>query len=471
MISMRFGDIAKATGGKVVRGSAEAVASGVSTDSRTIAAGTVFFALRGPNFDGRDFVRDVALKGAAGAVTDGVSTDVSGLPDGFVVIAVKDTRDALGDLAAYRRHLFSGHVIAVSGSSGKTTTKEMIAAILGRTRPVLKTEGNKNNLIGLPLTLMRLDNTYEAAVVELGISEEWEMPRLAQICSPDAAVITNIGTGHLETFGSLEAVARAKTALFDSLGTEGFRIVNLDDPWLQGWARNIGQSSRVVTFGRAKDADVRLRRCSAAEDMSSIEAVFDVRGEAIEVRLAAAGVFNAMNGAAAIAAALPFGVSNDDMAGGLASFVPVSGRMEVLRAGGVVILNDTYNANPESMAVALDTLSSFTGRKVAVLGDMLELGGISNAAHEEAGRLAAKAGVDILVAVGRWSKALSDGALEAGLKPGAVFSFTDRLEANGGVPGLLRQGDTVLVKGSRAVGLELIVDGIKAAAGENRQPS
>lgn len=471
MISMRFGDIAKATGGKVVCGKAEAAASGVSTDSRTIAAGMVFFALRGPNFDGREFVRDAALKGAAGAVTDGVPADVSGLPDGFVVIAVKDERDALGDLAAYRRRSFSGPVVAVSGSSGKTTTKEMIAAILGRTRPVLKTEGNKNNLIGLPLTLMRLDNTYEAAVVELGISEEWEMPRLARICSPDAAVITNIGRGHFETFGSLEAVARAKTALFDSLGPEGFRIVNLDDPWLRGWAQGIGPRSRVVTFGRAKEADVRVMRCSAAEDMSFIEAVFDVRGEAVEVRLSAAGVFNAMNGAAAIAAALPFGVSMDDMAKGLASFVPVSGRMEVLRAGAVVILNDTYNANPESMAVALDTLSSFTGRKVAVLGDMLELGGASDAAHEEAGRLAAKAGVDILVAVGRWSKALSDGALEAGLKPGAVFSFQDKLEAQAGVPGLLRHGDTVLVKGSRAVGLEFIVDGIKAAAGEDRQPS
>ncbi|MEK7678876.1 MAG: cyanophycin synthetase, partial [Deltaproteobacteria bacterium] len=147
---------------------------------------------------------------------------------------------------------------------------------------------------------------------------------------------------------------------------------------------------------------------------------------------------------------------------GLASFVPVSGRMEVSSTGGVVILNDTYNANPESMAAALDTLSSFTGRKVAVLGDMLELGGISNAAHEEAGRLAAKTGVDILVAVGQWSRALSDGALEAGLKPGAVFSFPDRLEALGAVKGIVRQGDTVLVKGSRAVGLEFIVDGIKA---------
>ncbi|MBI5238227.1 MAG: UDP-N-acetylmuramoyl-tripeptide--D-alanyl-D-alanine ligase [Deltaproteobacteria bacterium] len=464
MINMRFGDIAKATGGKVVSGSAEGAASGVSIDSRTVEAGMVFLALRGPNFDGRAFVRDAALKGAAGAVTEGMP-DALGLPDGFVIIVVKDTRKALGDLAAYRRRFFSGPVVAVSGSSGKTTAKEMIAAILGRTRRVLKTEGNKNNLIGLPLTLMRLDNSYEAAVVELGISEQGEMPRLAQICSPDAAVITNIGRGHLKTFGSLEAVARAKTALFDSLGTEGFRIVNLDDPWLQRSALVKDRSSRAITFGHAKEADVRVRRCSTTEDMISIEAVFDVRGEIIDVRIAAPGVFNAMNGAAAIAAVLPFGVCKDDIAGGLASFVPVSGRMEVLRAGGVVILNDTYNANPESMAAALMTLSSFTGRKVAVLGDMLELGGISNAAHEEAGRLAAKTGVDILVAVGQWSKALSEGALEAGLKPDAVFSFADKLEAQGAVSGLLRQGDTVLVKGSRAVGLEFIVDGIKAGAG------
>ncbi|MEK7679296.1 MAG: UDP-N-acetylmuramoyl-tripeptide--D-alanyl-D-alanine ligase, partial [Deltaproteobacteria bacterium] len=315
---MRLGDIAQATGGKVVRGSTEGAASGVSTDSRTIAAGMVFFALRGPNFDGRAFVREAALKGAAGAVTDGVSTDASGLPDGFAIIAVKDTLYALGDLAAYRRRFFSGPVVAVSGSSGKTTTKEMIAAILGRTRPVLKTEGNKNNLIGLPLTLMRLDHTYKAAVVELGISGEKEMPRLAQICSPDAAVITNIGRGHFEAFGSLEAVARAKTALFDSLGTEGFRIVNLDDPWLQRLARIIGPRSSAVTFGRAKEADVRVMRCSTTEDMSSIEAVFNVRGEVIEVRIPVSGVFNVMNGAAAIAAALPFGVCKDDIAGGLA---------------------------------------------------------------------------------------------------------------------------------------------------------
>ncbi len=464
MTGMRFGDIAKATGGRLASGPIEGVASGVSTDSRTIGAGMVFFALRGPNFDGRAFIRDAALKGAAGAVTDG-ATDVTGLTDGFALIAVKDALVALGDLAAYRRRFFSGPVVAVSGSSGKTTTKEMIAAILGRTRRVLKTEGNRNNLIGLPLTLMRLDHTHEAAVVELGISEEWEMPRLARICSPDAAVITNIGRGHLETFGSLEAVARAKTGLFDSLGPEGFRIVNLDDPWLRKSARVAGQSSRTVTFGRAKEADVRVRRCSTAGDMSSIEAVFDVRGEIIEARIGAPGVFNAMNGAAAIAAALPLGVGKDDMAGGLASFAPLSGRMEVLRAGGVFILNDTYNANPESMAAALSTLSSFAGRKVAVLGDMLELGGVSGAAHEEAGRLAAKSGVDVLVAVGRWSKTLSEAALEAGLKPGAVFSFPDREEARGAVSGIVRQGDTVLVKGSRAVGLEAVVDAIKAVSG------
>jgi UDP-N-acetylmuramoyl-tripeptide--D-alanyl-D-alanine ligase len=362
-------DILKATGGRLLQGPGGGSIKGISADTRTIRQGEIFFALKGPRFDGHSFLGDVVSKGASGAV---VEEEIKGLPSSLNVILVEDTIKALGDLAFYVRAAHSIPLVAVSGSSGKTTTKEMIASVLGIKRTVLKTEGNRNNTIGLPLTLFGLNNVHDAAVVELGISELGEMKRLAQICRPDVAVITNIGRGHLETLGTVEGVAKAKGELFTSLSPGAVRVVNLDDP---------------MVMKVSKDG---------------------VRGEHLSVRFRSPLVCNVYNGAAAIAATLPLSPKTEEIVDGLNSFSTLRGRMELVMVGGLTVLDDTYNANPESMAAALETLGKLAaqktaGRPVAVLGDMLELGEGSTDAHREVGRTAGRLGLDVLIVVGQWA--------------------------------------------------------------------
>ncbi len=452
-------EIIKAVGGELLRGSMTQVISGVSTDSRTVLPNEVFFALRGPNFDGHRFVKDVFSKGASAAVLDRAGELPDKIHPSQSVIFVKDTLPGLGDLASFIRRLHNIPVIAVSGSAGKTTTKEMIASILERSRPVLKTEGNMNNLVGLPLTLFRLDNTHKAAVIELGISESWEMERLAAICRPDIALITNIGRSHLKTLGSLEGVARAKGPLFTS-AREGVKVVNLDDPWVVRLSEGKG---RIVTYSMAKEADVRVEGYKADENLGVVDAVYRVRGEKIAVRFNSPGAVNVLNGAAAIAATLPLETSLKDMREGLNSFSTVHGRMEVLRIRGITVLDDTYNANPESVSSALMTLKNAAGRKVAVLGDMLELGEASKAEHKKIGTLAAELGIDVVVAVGEWSKDVTEGALEAEKGRTRALFFRDKAGAIDALKGLLKEGDCVLVKGSRATALEEVVERLKTA--------
>ncbi|MFQ5735350.1 MAG: UDP-N-acetylmuramoyl-tripeptide--D-alanyl-D-alanine ligase [Thermodesulfobacteriota bacterium] len=442
-------------GGRLIRGG-DAVAGGVVTDSRKECRGAVFFALRGPNFDGHRFIADAFARGAVAAVVD--EKGAAAQPACAAIIEVDDTLSALGSLAAFVRRGFAGPVVAVSGSAGKTTTKDMTASILGRSRKVLKTEGNRNNLIGLPLTLFGLDGSHGAAVVELGISEPGEMERLAAIARPDVALITNIGRGHLEGLGSLEGVARAKAPLFGCLEEKGVMVVNLDDPWVVSIA---GTMRNAVTYSLKGAADVRVRRCTEA-GLAGTTVTYVVRGRDVTVRLSAPGLVNVMNGVAAIAASLPLGAGEKDVEEGLGSFVPAKGRMEVIRAGGaggVAVLDDTYNANPESVAAALDTLRKAGGRKVAVLGDMLELGPSSRDEHREAGRLAGTLGIEVVVAVGSYAADLLEGAASAGARE--VYGFNSREEAAAALGGLIKRGDTVLVKGSRAVGLEYITDWLK----------
>lgn len=457
-------EIAGAVGGKVVSGPSIAVFGGVSTDSRRIAGGEVFFALKGPNFDGHAFVGMVASKGATGAVVwkDSVPFD---LPAGFSVIVVDDTTAALGAFASWYRRRFSIPIIAISGSAGKTTTKEMTASILSISRKVLKTEGNRNNLIGLPLTLLGLDKTHCAAVVELGISETWEMARLVGICDPTVALLTNIGRGHLKTLGTLEGVASAKGPLFKELGPGAIRAVNLDDELV---VRLAGRLKTDITYSLGKEADVRVVRWSV-DGVEGVSAVYDVRGADVHVRFSVPGASNVINGAAAIAAVLSLGVSVSDMAEGLGAYTPVKGRMSVERCGPYTVIDDTYNANPDSMASSLATIAKATGRKVAILGEMLELGDGSVTEHRRIGRLVAELGIDILVAVGRVSGDIADGALSGGLSPASIFTFKDKKEALPAIREILREGDSVLVKGSRGVALEEVVEGIKRLGLETAQ--
>lgn len=455
-MELTVNEIAVATGGALRGGVAAPMVSGISTDSRRIRKGEAFFALKGPNFDGHDFVGDVLGRGASCVVVERGFTP----PPDACAVAVGDTLKALGDLASYWRGGYDIPVIAVSGSAGKTTTKDMIASVLSVSRPVLKTAGNLNNLIGLPLTLFGLDRGHRAAVVELGISEPFEMERLVEICAPGVGVITNIGSAHLKSLGSIEGVARAKSALFTDIGVDGTRVVNLDDPWVARLAEGL---RNVVTYSLKQRADVMVRGWSVDSGLGYVDARYCVRGVDMEARVNGASVANVMNAGAAIAATLHLNVSREEIREGLRAFTPASGRMSTVRIGALTVLDDTYNANPTSVAAALETLAKAGGRKVAILGDMLELGEASGPEHRKIGGLAGYLGVDTVVAIGQCSKAICDGAVEAGLK--SVQAFRDKREAIEAIEGLLREGDTVLVKGSRGMRLEEVVDAIRACRG------
>ncbi len=464
-MKLTINHILEATGGRLQGGTGAngAVPAGaVSIDSRSISNGEVFLALRGPRFDGHAFVDRASKKGAACAIVE--RADGLNCPGSFNLIVVDSTLKALGDLASYVRRLHAIPLVAVSGSSGKTTTKEMIAAILERSRRVLKTEGNMNNLVGLPLTLLGLESFHEAVVVELGISEASEMERLVEISAPDVALITNIGSGHLETLGTPEGVARAKAPLFTELGPGCTRVVNLDDPLVERLAGQSTASGVTVTYGTDSGADVVVTRYMVQGDLKGMDAVYEVRGVSVDVRFASPAICNVINGAAAIAATLALGSSIEDIRAGLHSFATPPGRMEVLRAGSLTLLDDTYNANPESVEAALKTLGTASGRKVAVLGEMLELGRVSAVAHRDAGRAAGALGVDILVAIGTMSKETAEGGISSGLDAASVYSFDDKEEALEALKDLVKAGDSVLVKGSRGAALEEVVDALKNRA-------
>ncbi len=466
MLNITAAEIAKSARGTVLTGTEAVSVETISTDTRTITPGSAFVALRGERFDGHEYARAAVEKGAVVLVVD-AKADPGSLPGGVTVVVVTDTLRALGDMAAWVRAESGVPVVAVSGSAGKTTTRELAASILERSRCVLKPERNFNNLVGLPLTLLGLRDRHEAAVVELGISVAGEMERLVEIAHPDVAVLTNIGPAHLETLGSVEGVARAKAPLFSMLGPEAVRVVNLDDPLLESISGAVGPGS-VVTFSAERKADVRLVRSWQEDDLAGSGAVYDVRGETIAVHFAAAGVSYGINGASAIAACLPLEVTTDEIVVGLESFSPMKGRLEVIRTPGLTIIDDTYNANPASVTTALSTLCASKGahRRVAVLGTMLELGGTAGEAHGRVGRTAGEMGTDVVVGIGEYSGHVVEGAMEGGLGAGDVHAFADKGSAIDALSAILRDGDVVLVKGSRGEALEEVVDALRNQSAE-----
>ncbi|MFQ5479908.1 MAG: UDP-N-acetylmuramoyl-tripeptide--D-alanyl-D-alanine ligase [Thermodesulfobacteriota bacterium] len=458
-----FAEIIEATGA-ICSQSQSGQIKGVSIDTRTLKEGELYIAIKGPNYNGARFCEEAFTKGAAAVMVQRGGMAIShGLG---IVFMVNDTVRALGDLGAFIRRKFNTPLIAVAGSSGKTTTKEMIASILSRDRSILKTEGNKNNLIGLPLTLAGLGGGQSAVVVELGISEPGEMERLASIAAPDVALITNIGRAHLENFGTLGSIGQEKGKLYELAGDACVKVVNIDDPLAVKAAdlpllRSLGRE--FVTFSTGRVADVRLIEEKQLGGLEGVLVTFDVRGQVFDVRLSVPGAFNVTNALAAIAAVLPLGVYLDDIRAGLRSYKGLGGRMEVKATGVITLIDDTYNANPDSLSAALETLGGTEGRKVAVIGEMCELGEASERAHLDAGILAARLGIDILVTLGRRAEELARGAMDGGMPVKSIFVFEDKKAALTGLRDeILREGDVVLVKGSRAAGLEFIAEGLKS---------
>jgi UDP-N-acetylmuramoyl-tripeptide--D-alanyl-D-alanine ligase len=455
-------EVLRATGGKLLQGEAQASFQGISTDSRTVGTGELFIALKGPHFDGHRFAREALEKKAGGVL---IEEDRAGEIrwNGYrprAVIAVKDTLRALGDIAHDRRRSFRTPVIALTGSNGKTTTKEMISACLETTFPILKTKGNLNNLIGLPLTLLSLTEKERVVVLEMGMNVPGEVRRLTEISEPDVGLITNIQIAHLEGMESLERVKEEKGELFRRMRRDGTILVNQNDPYVSDLADEF--SGQKITFGVERSADVMAKevRLKGVEG-TSFKLILE--GTEIEIVLPLLGTHFVSNALAAVAAASLFGIELEKMKGALEHFHPFRMRMEVIPlGGGETLIDDTYNANPRSMDLALETLVELKGkgRAIAVLGDMLELGHFSEEAHRQLGEKVEELSIDLLLTLGEKAPLVVESAIRHGFEPKRAKVVKSHSEAISFLKEVIREGDWILVKGSRGMAMEKVVEGL-----------
>ncbi len=455
---LTLGWIAAAVNGELRGGSADAEVGDVATDSRTIQAGDFFVALKGPRFDAHAFVDEVMNRGAAGALVE-KRADLKVRPG---LIAVEDTLKGLQDLAHAVRTAVTTQVIAITGSAGKTTTKETIAAFLGEHFRVVKNKGNLNNHIGLPLSLMQLRARPDVAVMELGMNHAGEISTLVAIAQPEVRVWTNVGDAHLGFFESADAIADAKAEILEGAGPDTVLVCNADDDRIM--RRIAGFPGQTITFGTAPSALVRAVDVDDRGLLGMRARVTTPRGDlTIETPLLGRG--NLMNVLAATAVAVHFGVALPEIELAAARLVPADRRGAVLRLRGVIVVDDSYNSSPSALRRALEVIASEreVTRKVGVLGEMLELGDHAIALHQECGRAAAAAGLRQLFTVGGApARALGDAAVAAGMALGAVRYFENSAQAADAVASAVREGDVILVKGSRGIRTDLIVDRLKA---------
>lgn len=440
-------DVARRLGATAPAGEADASFRRVTTDTRQLRKGDLFVALKGDRFDGHDFVLRAASIGAVGVLVS------RAIPSGPPQIVVPDTLVALQSYASSWRADYSVPVVAVTGSNGKTTTKQLLAAILSVRGPVLATDGNLNNHIGVPLTLLRLRNEHRTAVIEMGANHAGEIARLAAIAKPDVGIVTMAGDAHLEGFGSRLGVARAKGELFSALGSGssiGVAIVNVDDPSAGLW-RQLAARASLLLFGFAAGADVRAERVELHADACRFQLITPA-GRA-DVRLPLPGRHNITNALAAAAAAVTIGVAVDDIAERLATITPVAGRLNWKSTpGGARLLDDTYNANPTSLRAALELLSLVQGPHWLVLGDMKELGESAADLHSESGRIARQLGINRLYTVGALARHAADGfgkGFHFGTMEALIEALRTDLQSSPEV--------AVLVKGSRSSQMERVV--------------
>ncbi len=450
-------DVLKATAGILVAGKSENTFYGISTDSRLVNRGNLFIALKGEKFDGHDFMRTALKQGAAGVLVQNeakinqalVNKDVS-------VIKVADTLLALGDLAHEWRKRFSIPVIGLTGSSGKTTTKEMMAAIIGRKKNILKTEGNLNNLIGLPQTIFRLTSEHELVILEMGTNTRGEIKRLTQIAVPDIGLITNVGPAHLAGLGSIDVVREEKSDLFLNMPSSGIAVINLDDKAVTTAAEK--WNGQRITFSMSPNADVTVKDIEK-NGVKGVRFNLIIGGNTQKVEMKIAGLHHVYNAMAAAAAAVAVGIDQKTIAEGLAAFRPFSGRMEMIRLhNGAFLLDDSYNANPASMREALMTLKDLKihHNGYVFLGDMLELGEEADEMHRKIGMLIATIGVNALFLQGDFSGVTAAGAAEGGLSSQNIFFLSDNEKGIVYLREHLKKGDWILVKGSRRMKMEKI---------------
>jgi UDP-N-acetylmuramoyl-tripeptide--D-alanyl-D-alanine ligase len=455
MIKWRLSEVAQSAAGQLV--GADREFSSVSTDTRTLKPGALFVALTGPNFDGHEFTGAALERGAAAALVE--RPLAADLPQ----VVVPDPLAALSAFARAWRRQFHIPVVGVTGSNGKTTTKELIGAILSRLGPTLVTRGNLNNHIGVPLTLLELTAQHSYAVIEMGANHQGEIAHLANIAEPTVGVVTNAGAAHLEGFGSLEGVAVGKGEMFRALPVEGVAVINADDAYAAYWREN-RSAERVLTFGFEQPADFSAHKVQARSDASGFRTDFELvmpyGRKAATLHLA--GLHNLRNALGAAAAACAAGAELDDIVAGLAAMKSVAGRLELKPAlNGAYVVDDSYNANPSSLKAGLDAFRSFSGARWLVLGEMKELGASADELHAEVGRYARQAGVERLLAVGERARY----AVEAFGSGAEWFEDVDALIDS--ARRSLRKDVAVLIKGSRANRLERVAAALTGGAAKD----
>lgn len=466
-----------ATGGTLLRGILDCRIRRVCTDSRSVRKGDLFVALKGERFDGHHFVDGAFKQGAKGVVIEAASADGSDVR-GYLrasasvrgaeplVVKVKDSLRAYQDLAAFHRRRFDVPVIAVTGSNGKTTTKEMVGKALSRRWRLLQTIGNLNNRIGLPQTVLRLTASHQVAVLELGVDAEGQTTRLVNVARPTIGIITNVGRDHLEFFGSVDGSARAKAELLPALPKDGALILNVDDPYYHFFRRRARCS--VVSFGLRNHADVR--GSEIRQRGKRVEFRFQITGRqrAHRVSLAVPGTHNVSNALAAVAVGHVLGLSMAKVAEGLSRVRPVAMRSHVYSRRGLTIIQDCYNANPDSMKAAVTLLKNLGEhtRTIAVLADMLELGEDARTLHREVGAHIADSRISFLIACGALGKDVARGAAARGMSRSRIIETQRVREAASVLRALAEPGDVVLLKASRGMKMETVLDALtRHAAG------
>jgi UDP-N-acetylmuramoyl-tripeptide--D-alanyl-D-alanine ligase len=461
----RIKELIKAVSGKIIQGDQDCLISRISIDSRTLVPGDLFFAIIGPSFDGHDFIIEAFNKGAMGAV---VCKSVSGLlqseeiDKNNVIVEVKDTLSALQDWSKHYKDKFKTFNICVTGSNGKTTTKEIIAHILSQEFPLLKTSGNYNNEIGIPLTLLQLNKSHQLLVAEMGMRGLGEIKTLTHFIPPDLAVITNIGEAHIGLLGSKENIFKAKMELLQSLDKDGIAIINKDDHYFFEMSE-IVKDKKVYTFSIENKSDIMARniRIFSDEGMKFTLEVQNDKGR--EIYFPLLGRYNIYNALAASAVAFALGIELGLIERGLSSFKPLDLHMQLSNFyNDIKILNDSYNASPLSVKGALETLTEVAqnNEKIAILGDMLELGEKTGFYHREIGKEVAKLSIDTLITVGQGGKIIAQSSKEEGMAEERVFSFENNEKINLAkkLLNLIKPGNFVLLKGSREMKMEEILE-------------
>ncbi len=450
-------EIVNAIGGVLLSGAAGTVVQGVSIDSRTIKPGELYIAIRGKRFDGHQFVVEARRKGAVGVLIE----EGTGGEEAGVVVRVPDTRAALLALARWYRTQLATRVVAITGSNGKTTTKEMLATLLAERFKVVKAPASFNNDIGVPLTVLAMDRTTEVGIFEIEMNELGGTRRLAEMCQPQVGVVTNIGDTHLEFMGDRNGVAKEKAELLEALPEGGVAVVNFDDPLVMGLVR--ATRARVVRFGLGAGAAIFAREV-VDEGINGTRFVFM---DSFPVHLPLPGRHNVLNFLAAGAAAHMLGLSFAEIAGRAARCCAAPRRLSVRRLNGVVLIDDCFNANPQSMRAALAVLTATAPRqrRVAILGDMLELGAAADTLHRQLG-LEAAGCVDRLVVIGDKARLIADGAWTGGMAVNRIRHYPDADSVGDDLFDIFQPGDTILVKGSRALALEKITERIVQYYGE-----